>query len=293
VPGAADDDYRGAVRLPTTRSRWAGLVAVAVAAVVLAGCASTPAADPPPKPLAKPTMTIDSPAALCGDGYTTAPVAPTSTQWLAADGAWFHTGIVGDSSQTTVAVFVHQSDTGFCGWYPYAQYLAKHGVRSVMLNLCGYGATLCPPDALVLRSGAHAVLAAARWARAQGATRVVAVGASMGGTTTVLAASEDSKHQLDAVADLSGPIRYLDADTSTAASSIAIPSFFAVAPADQVVSITELQTLAAEIHSPEPIVHLDGAGHGWELLHDAGHRGSSFDALADELAAFIAGNRAS
>jgi len=213
---------------PTARARWARFAAAAITAIVLAGCASAPDADPSEKPIPKPTVAIDSPATMCGDGYTTPPIAPSSTLWLPADGSWFHSGLVGDASDTTVAVFVHQADLGFCGWYPYAQYLAKRGVRSIMLNLCGFGVTLCPPDALVLSDGADAVLTAARWARAHGATRVVVVGASMGGTTAVLAASEDRKHQLDAVADLSGPLVYLDANITHAGDSISIPSFFAV-----------------------------------------------------------------
>ncbi|MEO6532131.1 MAG: hypothetical protein ABIO06_01000 [Pseudolysinimonas sp.] len=275
-----------------TRARWARLVTATLVSTVLAGCASAPEPDPTPKPFAKPTIKIDSPAKLCGDGYSTPPIAPTSTLWLPADGAWFHSGVVGDTSETTVAVFVHQSDMGFCGWYPYAQYLSRHGVRSIMLNLCGYGATLCALDAPVIHGGADAVLVAARWARSHGATRVVAVGASMGGTTTVLAASEDGKHQLDAVADLSGPVNYLDAEISTVGEHITIPSFFAVAPGDDVVSTTEMESLASEIHhSPAPILHLDGDGHGWDLLHSSTNRGA-FNPLADQLAAFIQGSPA-
>jgi dienelactone hydrolase len=161
-------------------------------------------------------------------------------------------------------------------------------VRSILLNLCGFGVTLCPPDALVLSDGADAVLTAARWARAHGATRVVVVGASMGGTTAVLAASEDRKHRLDAVADLSGPLIYLDANISHAGDSITIPSFFAVDPDDQVVSTFQMQSLAGEIASPAPILHLDGSGHGWDLLHGLDRGG--FNALADQLAAFIQGS---
>jgi len=276
---------------PTAHARWASVAAAAIMTIVLAGCASAPEAEPTEKPITKPTVAIDSPATMCGDGYTTPPIAPTSTLWLHADGSWFHSGLVGDATDTTVAVFVHQADLGFCGWYPYAQYLAKGGVRSIMLNLCGFGVTLCPPDALVLSDGADAVLTAARWARAHGATRVVVVGASMGGTTAVLAASEDRKHQLDAVADLSGPLVYLDANITHAGDSITIPSFFAVDPDDQVVSTGQMQSLADEIASPAPILHLDGSGHGWDLLH--GLDRGAFDPLADELASFIQGKPAS
>jgi fermentation-respiration switch protein FrsA (DUF1100 family) len=272
-----------------TRTRWVGLVTASAIALALAGCSSPHEEDSSPKPIPEPTMAIDSPEEMCGVGYTTPPVAPSSTLWLRADGAWFHSGLVGTQTDTTVAVFVHQSNLGFCGWFPYAQYLAKHGVRSILLNLCGFGVTLCPTSTPVMESGAQAVLAAARWARADGATRVVAVGASMGGTVTVLAASEDSDHQLDALADLSGPIIYLDANTTFAASTITVASFFAVAPSDRVVSVYQMETLAGEISSPTPILHLDGDGHGWGLLHNADSAGPFFDPLAEQLASFIEG----
>jgi dienelactone hydrolase len=140
-----------------------------------------------------------------------------------------------------------------------------------------------------MQSGADAVLAAAEWARAHGADRVVVVGASMGGTVSVLAASQDSDHQLDAMADLSGPIIYLDANTTGAGSDISTASFFAVAPSDNVVSVFQIQNLASGISSPTPILHLDAVGHGWSLLSDSVTADPYFNTLADQLASFIEG----
>ena len=93
------------------------------------------------------------------------------------------------------------------------------------------------------------------------------------------------------MADLSGPMNYLDAEIYTAGKHITIPSFFAVAPGDDVVSATELESLAGDIHSPAPILHLDGDGHGWDLLHSSTNRGA-FNPLADQLVAFIQGTPA-
>jgi dienelactone hydrolase len=231
-----------------------------------------------------PTKLPPAPTAVCGTGLT--PPPPSSSLWLGAKGAWFNAALVGPIGSPTVAVLVHQADRDFCGWWPYAQDLAQHGVRSLLIDLCGYGETRCPPNEPVIGSGASAVLVAATWARAHGATRVVVVGASMGGTTAVLAASTDKGHLLDAVADLSGPIDYLDAHTSNAGRTIRIPSFFAVDPADSVVAPIELQDLANEIKTPKPILHFDGHGHGWDQLSDP-LSDDPFDLLADQLTTFI------
>ena len=264
-------------------------VAISLAvAVALSACAAGGTAKPTPTTtaLVKPSYLPAPPSADCEDGVTKAP--PSSTLWIGADGAWFHAGLVGPDTDTTVAVLVHQSNLGYCGWWKYAAYLSEHGVRTVLLNLCGYGATVCPDDEPLMASGAQAVLAAAQWARAHGATRVVTLGASMGGTAVVLAASEDKGHALDAVADLSGPIVYEDAVTTGAGSTITIASFFAVDPNDEVVGGGQLEGLASEIKGPTPILHLDGSGHGWDLLTVL----NQFNPLAAQLADFIQGTPA-
>jgi pimeloyl-ACP methyl ester carboxylesterase len=272
-----------------TRSRLVGVIALLVALAV-AGCTATSAPTHTHAhtvvPVAEPTKLPFSPALVCGGGTT--PTLASSSLWLSADGAWFDTGLVGPVDSTTVAVFVHQSDRDYCGWWTYVQYLAQHGVRSVLLDLCGFGQTVCPAREPVLGSGATAVLVAAQWAKAHGATRVVAVGASMGGTATILAASRDKGHILNAVADLSGPIAYLDVDDTNAGHKIRIASFFATDPDDELVGPGEIEGLASQIKSPKPIEHLDGTGHGWALLSDPLSE-APFDPLADELLAFIQG----
>ncbi len=69
--------------------------------------------------------------------------------------------------------------TGLCGWVPYAAWAARHGIRAVVVDVCGFGRSQCS-DELDADPAAQLALPVS-WAREQGATSVTLVGASMGG----------------------------------------------------------------------------------------------------------------
>ena len=111
-----------------------------------------------------------------------------------------NTGWLGSSG--TSAGLLHQTDGyGLCGFLFYADYLAEHGVRVVAMDLCGYGQSLCVGRPLG-NDPAGQVKVVTDAVRADGATRVVLVGASMGGSVSLTAAKAV---EADAIVDLSGP----------------------------------------------------------------------------------------
>lgn len=257
--------------------RAATLATAALIALVLAGCtaapgtaesASSPSQAPTSSRTPTPTQTYESlpqptepartPSVMCNDDR----LVGTST-WTPADGAWFETGVIGEGS--TVAVFVPQSGDNYCNFGEFARALADLGIQSVLINLCGIGETTCGPEDNIVTSGASAVLAAAEQARADGATRVVAVGASMGGTTVIVASARSGENgPLDAVADLSGPLEFRGVDTLAIAGDIAIPMLLAVSDNDNVVSPEQLDELGEA--ATGDFVRLGGQGHGWGML---------------------------
>ena len=259
----------------TSPGRSVAVAGALIAALMLAGCtaapstpelAPTPAATPPPtstptqtyESLPQPTDAPRNPAVVCTDDR----LIGTST-WTQADGAWFETGVIGEGS--TVAVFVPQSGENYCGFGEFARVLAGLGIQSVLINLCGIGETTCGPEDHVVTSGANAVLAAAEQARADGATRVVAVGASMGGTTVIVASAQSGQDgPLDGVADLSGPLEFRGVDTLALASGIAVPMLLAASNDDSVVSPEQLDQLGEA--SGGDFELLGGTGHGWAML---------------------------
>jgi hypothetical protein len=120
------------------------LAAVIALAIMLAGCtrdrpfpsvtattAASPAAPAAPPP----------PAELCGG-----PTTPAHSLWLSGPrSALVYAAVVGTGP--TTAVFVHQAGpTGLCGFWPYADWLARtRGVRSLLFSQCANGASQCPP----------------------------------------------------------------------------------------------------------------------------------------------------
>jgi hypothetical protein len=260
------------------------LLVVLTAAALLAGCAAAPpATDPGPAQtypsLPEPSYDARTPAMVCGDDALVG-----SSRWTSTDGAWFETGVVGESE--TVAVMIPQSGSDYCGFIDFALVLAGHGIQSVLLNLCDVGATTCGLEDNVVSSGANAALVAAEQARTDGATRVVVVGASMGGTTAIVAASQSGDDgRLDAVADLSGPIEFAGIDTAPLAGAIEIPMFLAVSGSDSVVSSSALEKLGAASAGGDYAVY-GGTGHGWAMLLT---RDGSLTKTGQALMEFVAG----
>jgi pimeloyl-ACP methyl ester carboxylesterase len=260
------------------------LLAVVVAlSILLASCttgtpsrsatATSAAAEAPPPP-----------AELCGG-----PTTPAQSFWLSAPGgAQIYAGAVGTGP--TTAVFVHQAGTtGLCGFWPYADWLARtKGVRSLLFSQCGNGASQCPAGNPADQWPATTT-AAVTWARAHGAGPLTLVGASAGGAV-VLQVAASIRPQVDAVVDLSGEGRWQGLDSLAAARRLQVPALFAVAPGDRYVSVGTMRRLyqAAPVHDKRLVVLAEGAGHGWELL--GGAAGSDWSPLAVTVAAWIQGS---
>jgi pimeloyl-ACP methyl ester carboxylesterase len=263
------------------------LAVVIVLSIMLAGCTgdgwwpstsvtattSAPAAGPAPP----------APAELCGG-----PTTPAQSLWLSAPGgALVYAAVVGTGPVT--AVFVHQAGpTGVCGFWPYADWLARtNGVRSVLFSQCGAGASQCPPGNQA-DQWLEVTTAAVTWARANGAGQVTLVGASAGGVVALQVAAS-IRPPVDAVVDLSGERRWQGLDSLAAARRLEVPALFAVAPGDSFVSVGTMRRLyqAAPVRAKRLVVLAEGAGHGWELL--GGAAGSDWSPLAVTVAAWIQG----
>jgi pimeloyl-ACP methyl ester carboxylesterase len=256
--------------------------------LVLASCAGDASSRPPATAAATTsalaaTPAPPQPAELCG-----APATPAQSFWLPAPGgARLQAAMVGAGPDT--AVFVHASGPrGLCGFWPYADWLAKaKGVRSVLVNQCGNGASQCPAGEEATQWLA-ATNAAVAWARAHGARRVTLVGASVGGIVALHAAAS-IRPPVDAVVNLSGERRWSRLDSLAAVRRLQVPVLFAVAPGDSYVSVETMRRLyqATPVGSKRLVVLAEGAGHGWELL--GGAAGSDWSPLAMTVAAWIQG----
>jgi Dienelactone hydrolase family len=271
------------VRISATPGRF--LAVVIALSIMLASCTrdrpfpsvtattAVSAATPAPPP----------PAQLCGG-----PTTPAQSFWLAAPGgAQLYAAVVGTGP--TTAVFAHEAGPrGLCGFWPYADWLARtKGVRSLLFSQCGNGASQCPAGNQADQWLA-ATTAAVSWARAHGAGQVTLVGASAGGVVALQVAA--SIHPpVAAVVSLSGERSWQGLDSLAAARRLEAPALFAVAPGDSYVSVGTMRRLyqAAPVRAKRLVVLPEGAGHGWELL--GGTAGTDWSPLAVTVAAWIQG----
>jgi pimeloyl-ACP methyl ester carboxylesterase len=244
-----------------TRIIGAALLAVALGAGA-AGCGGSPKPAPSPTPLADDDCDVSAGTpALFGAG--------TATNLA---------GVVYGTGKTGV-VLAHQSDGSLCQWSPYAQILGKRGYRALAFDFPSYGSSH-GSDALDA-----AVVEAARYLREHGATSVVLIGASMGGTAVVAAAPQISPPPA-AVVSLSGPSNYSGVSAYNAAPQLTMPVLYAVCQYD-----TAFVDSAHELYDRTPatvkrqLLEPNCGGHGVDLMFD-----SATKVVVDAVDALLAGH---
>lgn len=168
-----------------------------------------------------------------------------------------------------------------CVWVPFARRLRDRGDRALLFdwktNLVGGQAT-----------GATAVaevVSAADELRREGSDQVLLIGASKGGTASLVAASV-VRPEVEGVASLSGEADYADMDAMKSVQTLTLPVLFMAAENDHFGSGSpnDAKTMFAACPSPNKrLVMLPGTEHGEELL--AGPAKARAD---NELDAFIA-----
>lgn len=256
-----------------------GAVLILLAALALAGCggddeprgAATPTPTPAPSPSTPsatqaPWQALDGPLGRCGP--QPADVADTGfAPTVIEDAEVGKVSAVTAGTGPTVAVLLHQTDgNGLCGWLPYAADLVAQGVQVLAIDLCGYGESKCRGD----RKGPHqvdAVGVAVREARTRlGATRVVVVGASMGGSVALMTAA--SNPDVDAAVDLSGPVDWEGIEVVDGGRALKVPVLVAMADGEGEDQVAGAQAIVDQAPEGSRFEAAE-SGHGYDLLLDA------------------------
>jgi dienelactone hydrolase len=168
----------------------------------------------------------------------------------------------------TVVVLLHQTDGGgFCGWLDFAERIAGvPGQMALAFDLCGYGESHCAEGSSSVRRQVEQVqLAIDHAERRLRARRIVVVGASMGGSLSVLTAARDRR--VDAAVDLSGPDAWGGASVHRRAADVRAPLLVAMADDE---GPEEVEAARATAGAAGPGSSFVGApqGHGYALLQD-------------------------
>jgi len=245
------------------RSSTPGLALIALA---LAACSSaspiTSRSTPAPSASLPPLRTI---ADRCGD-----PAVSAKVFWFpAADGTQLDGAIVGSGSKAII--LLHEYPADLCGWWPFAVSIARHGYRVLLFDFRCYGVSTCPRS---LRGrylddvqGAVAIM------RTEGAKRVGLVGASLGGTVSLMSAAT-LEPQVDAVVSVSGEpsLIYIsgtpELDTATYLPRLVVPTMFLVSKGDTTVSVEDTQAMYRATAAKAKEIHVfeSGYAHGWSMF---------------------------
>lgn len=177
------------------RRRTSVPVVTAIAFLLAAGCSDTAEPSLPSATSSTPTGS-PSPSEEPTPGR---PVAFRASAGIRIEGRLIGEGRVG-------VVFGHQIDGDQTDWWDFAEQLAGQGYATLSINFRGYcpgGDAGCSDDAGTDEAWRDLVTGAT-WLRRHDVPRVVLIGASMGGTAAVLAASHAGS-DVDGVITLSAP----------------------------------------------------------------------------------------
>jgi pimeloyl-ACP methyl ester carboxylesterase len=264
----------------TTRQATVALLALAVPA----GCGSagsdghrSSAATRPPAVAAS----LPQPSVRCGEpNQRAATLRFPAADGVSLDGAIVGTGRIG-------VVLLHEYPGPMCGWWPYATFLAQHGVNALLFDFRCFGLSACPNGG---RANPVADVAGAmRALRAHGARSIALVGASLGGVVAVIAGARlhpAAIVDLSGERDLTGLLTGVSLNSETAAPALHAPALFALARGDRGVTVTDMRAVYRLTRSPVKALTVlpTTAGHGWDMLVDADFGWSS---LAREILAFV------
>lgn len=276
------------------RSSGRRRLCVLLCAALVAGCSGgSPGAapSPPPGTTANPAGTTANPAGTASSPTAAAAAhqpaqrcrTPDTAARLVAprtdDGVVPAAAEVGAGRRGVVLV-PESGPSGLCGWWEYAAYLAGQGFHVLLFDQRCSGESHCPPGGEAPGSLAQDVAAVSSTLHADGARRIVLVGASRGAAEVVLAGARAASGD-PALAPVAG-VAALSPDrldepmagapfptARRAAPGLRLPTLIAVAPGDHYAPVPDVQRLYKAIPAADKhlVVVSDQPGlHGWTML---------------------------
>ncbi len=164
----------------------------------------------------------------------------------------------------TAIVLVHQVNDDHCGWSSEAKALAAKATV-ISIDLRGYGASGKAKGKLAL-AYPNDIAAAVSFARNNGAKHVVIMGASMGASAVVVAASRIDP-PVDAAIAVSAPAVFNGQNAIGAAPNVRVPIRYVAAKDDGTAAATASKLDAKSTASPDTdALIFNAGGHGWKLV---------------------------
>jgi alpha-beta hydrolase superfamily lysophospholipase len=236
------------------RGMLAGLAAFVL---LLGGCGG----DAGGTPVAAPSPTGPVPGGDCPGMAESSGAKPVH---FGAGGATNLAGLIGGTG-TAGVVLAHQAEADLCQWILGFNELIGKGYKVLAFDFHGHGASESSEAGFD-----DDVVAAAATLRADGATSIVLIGASMGGTFSVAAAPKITP-PVAGVVSVSAPLAYGGVSAQQAAPTVAVPVLYVANENDGIIGDAAAELKAASTASPDAqALVTSGAIHGVPLVIEGG-----------------------
>lgn len=197
----------------------------------------------------------------CGRGSTTAQhrvsdVHESAVRFKTSDGRTLTGRLFGNGRVGVTLAHMYPADA--TSWYPAARRIAKAGYMALAFNFRGFDGS---PGSKQISQAPSDVEAATRDLQRRGAQDLVFIGASMGGTASLIAAQTQEPL---AVVTISAPTRFMGLDATLAATSVQRPVLLMSSRDDQE-AFRSLAELERALPNPDTKIY-DGDAHGTALL---------------------------
>lgn len=240
--------------------------AVLVGALLLGACSS--AVSPTPTASSSDTTSAAN-QPVTADG----PVSFQTSDGFLLEGVLYGS----DAVSPTAVVLAHMFPADQESWRPTAMHLADQGFAALTFNFRGYGDSEGEKDIANIDRDVGAAL---DFLLSQGFDQVVLVGASMGGTASVIVASQRTNDVVGLVS-LSAPRSFQSLDASVAAQNMNVPSLF-IASQNDGAAPDNAQWFADNGAGSAAVQIYSGSAHGTDIF-DGPHQ----DALGTLLLDFL------
>ena len=201
-------------------------------------------------------------------------VPPGSTEgsreitFPASDGVMLSGRVFGPDEGSAGVVLAHMFPSDQSAWFEFAGRLADRGYRVLTFDFRGYcpgGEAGCSQGEKTISAMWQDVEGAIATLRDEGATRIGLVGASMGGTASLVAASQEGQ-DIDAIVTLSAPVGFEGLEASPEVLAQVMGAKLFLAGHEDVAAAQAVDTLYAETLQPKRPVILTTGDHGTDIL---------------------------
>jgi pimeloyl-ACP methyl ester carboxylesterase len=203
----------------------------------------------------------------CGDRNEPA-TGSSEVAFESSDGVMLDGRLFGPDDATAGVVLAHMFPADQSSWYDFAERLGRVGYRVLTFDFRGY----CPGGDAGCSEGERDIPAiwqdvegAIAELRSRGVLRVGLVGASMGGTASLIAASKEGTG-VDAIVTLSAPTEFegLDANAEVLAQAAGAKLF--LAGHEDTAAAAAVDALYAQSLQPKRPLILTTGDHGTDIL---------------------------